>query len=78
MEVFGREIKMGLSLSLYNVVHDTYSHVWKLEILISSTCNFYYNDNIQNVYKRGKKITNIYHAFWCLKMYSVTMSVVKL
>jgi len=77
MEVFGREVTTGISLSLYNAVHDTYSHVWKLEILISSTFNFYHNDNNQNIYKRDKKITNIYHAFWCLKRYRVTMSVVK-
>jgi hypothetical protein len=39
---------------------------------------FYHNDNIQNKYKRGKKITIIYHAFWFLKRFRVTMNVVKL
>jgi hypothetical protein len=32
MEVFGCDVTTGLTLSLFNVVHDTYSHVWKLEL----------------------------------------------
>lgn len=46
MEVFGCDVTTELFLSLYDVVRDKYSHIWKLEVLISSTFNFYHNENI--------------------------------
>jgi hypothetical protein len=52
------------------------SNPWKLEILITSTFNFYYSDKIKNKYKRAKKmkIIIIYHAFWIHKRWRSVQS----